>query len=662
MPPYVTPAIPASQIVAVTPSVLPAGGNALDLIGLLLTQNQRIPTGQIYQFPTSASAASFFGAMTQEAALAAIYFLGYDNSSVKPGSMLVTQYNTSPVPAWLRGGNLASVGLAGVQAVVGQTLSITIDGAVHTGSVTLSGATSYSAAAQLIAEALDIPALPVAATFTGSISTTTLTVSTLLSGSLSAGDVLSGGSGGNIVTAGTYVVDQIDGTPGGVGTYTVSASQTVTATSITAVQPAAVFTASISTTTMTVSSAVTNTLAAGQIISGAGVTAGTYIVSQNSGGTPGGAGTYVVSASQTVSPGVQMTADAPGVTYDSVSGGFVVTSASYGATSTIGFFTGTAAATLLLTQATGAVTSQGADALTPGTGEPVAFMDNVLTITQNWASFMTAWEPTDADKVSFALWNNNQDNRFLYAMWTTNNLNIGNIGPSPEVATITEGNYSGTAMIWDDPSIDPMGGQIAAFTMGYGASLDFNQTNGRTTFAFRTQSGLSVQVTSAAVALNLLGYGLDFYGDYTTANQAFLWLNPGSVSGPFAWLDSYMNQIWFNSQLQVALMVLMQNAKSMPYNAVGTALIEAGILDPITAAVNFGAIQAGVPLSAAQAAEVNQQAGVVIDTVLTARGWYVQVLPASPQVRQARGSPPINIWYMDGESIQKLALNSVLIQ
>lgn len=656
MPPYVTPAIPASQIVSVTPSVLPAGGNALDLIGLELTQNTRIPIGQIYQFPTSASAAAFFGAMSTEAAHAAIYFLGYDNSSVKPGSMLFTQYNTAPVSAWLRSGNLASVGLAGVQAVSG-TLTVLIDGVSHTGSVTLSGATSYSQAAQLIAEALDIPALPVAGVFTGSISTTNLTVSAVLSGSLGVGDVISGTG----VTVGTYVVSQTSGTPGGAGVYVVSASQTVTSTTITAVQPAAVFTGSIATTNLTVATALTNTLAVGQIISGAGVTAGTYIVSQTS-GTTGGAGVYVVSVSQTVAGPIAMTADASGVTYDSVSGGFVVNSASYGAASTIGFFTGTAAAALLLTLATGAVTSQGANANTPGTGAPSAFMTSILSVTQNWASFMTAWEPTDADKESFALWTTQQNNRFLYAMWTTNILNTGSTGPSPEVATITNGDYSGTAMIWDDPSIDPMGGQLAAFVMGYGASLDFGQTNGRTTAAFRSQTGLAVQVTSAVVAQYLLSYNLNFYGDYTTANQAFLWFYPGSVSGPFGWIDSYFNQIWLNSQLQVARMVLLANAKSIPYNDVGSALIEAADLDPITAAVNFGAIAVGVPLSSAQAAEVNQSAGVNIATVLTARGWYDQVLPASPSVRQARGSPPTNLWYVDGGSIQKISLDSIEVQ
>ena len=109
-------------------------------------------------------------------------------------------------------------------------------------------------------------------------------------------------------------------------------------------------------------------------------------------------------------------------------------------------------------------------------------------------------------------------------------------------------------------------------------------------------------------------------------------------------------------------MLLLKSVNSIPYNQQGYTLIRAALLDPILAAVNFGAIRAGVTLSQAQIAEVNNQAGVTIDTILSTRGWYLQVLDASPQVRQARGSPPCTLWYMDGQSIQKISLNTVLLQ
>jgi hypothetical protein len=72
---------------------------------------------------------------------------------------------------------------------------------------------------------------------TSTISGTTMTVNAMVSGTISVNDVLSGTS----VTTGTTVVNQITGTtPGGTGTYQVSKSQTVSATTITATLPGVV--------------------------------------------------------------------------------------------------------------------------------------------------------------------------------------------------------------------------------------------------------------------------------------------------------------------------------------------------------------------------------------------------------------------------------------
>lgn len=66
---------------------------------------------------------------------------------------------------------------------------------------------------------------------TGSIATTVLTVTAVTSGLLAAGQVISGGT----TLAGTYIISQLTGAAGGIGTYAVSISQTVTSTTITGV-------------------------------------------------------------------------------------------------------------------------------------------------------------------------------------------------------------------------------------------------------------------------------------------------------------------------------------------------------------------------------------------------------------------------------------------
>jgi hypothetical protein len=368
------------------------------------------------------------------------------------------------------------------------------------------------------------------------------------------------------------------------------------------------------------------------------------------------AGTVNLGATTSFSDAAELIATALGMTgsvsYDSTSGGFLLNSASTGTASTIGFATGSVSGTLKLTSATGAVTSQGA-----GTGVPATNMDAIIALTQDWATFMTTWEPVKADKILFATWVNAQANRYAYVMWDTDITATQSGETSSAGYEIKTANYSGIIPIYTPSDLNH-----AAFICGAIASLDFEQLNGRATMAFRSQTGLLAGVTDATIAANLLINGYNFYGSYSTANDSFTFFYNGQISGPFLWADSYINQIWLNNAFQLALMSLLVAMKSISYNAQGYGLIQAACMDPIMAAVNFGAIRAGVTLSAAQVAEVNNAAGLAIDSVLSQQGWYLQVLDATPIVRAARGSPPCTFWYMDGQSVQKINLASVEVQ
>jgi hypothetical protein len=135
---------------------------------------------------------------------------------------------------------------------------------------------------------------PSSAIFTGSISGTTLTVTVMQSGTIAVGQAIFGQG-----VAQNSVITALGTGSGGVGTYTVSDSQTVASTAINSVASPAIVTGSISGTTLTVSAVTSGTLKIGQTIEGSGVTDGTIITAFGSGS--GGAGTYTVSASQTVS-------------------------------------------------------------------------------------------------------------------------------------------------------------------------------------------------------------------------------------------------------------------------------------------------------------------------------------------------------------------------
>ena len=140
---------------------------------------------------------------------------------------------------------------------------------------------------------------PANAVFTGSIFGTTLTVASMSSGTLAVGQSVYGVG----VTLETVITALGTGS-GGVGTYTVDVSQTVSTRSLNSAAVGAVFTATSSGTTLTVSAVSSGVIYVGQTVQGAGVAAGTIITALGTG--TGGTGTYTLSQANTVSSGVTM--------------------------------------------------------------------------------------------------------------------------------------------------------------------------------------------------------------------------------------------------------------------------------------------------------------------------------------------------------------------
>jgi hypothetical protein len=339
------------------------------------------------------------------------------------------------------------------------------------------------------------------------------------------------------------------------------------------------------------------------------------------------------------------------VTYDSQRAAFKITSATTGDSSTIAFATGTIAANLKLQSAQGAVLSQGSDAAVPAD-----VMANIVNVTQNWALFMTTFEPVDSVKLAFAAWVQTTAQRYCYVAWDSNVLATEAEQPTTFGAIVNAANDFGVVPVYGAD------GSIAAFICGTAASIDFTQTAGRITFAFKNQPGLTANVVDATIADNLIGNGYNFYGSYATANDLFTFLQPGQISGDWRWIDAYVNQIYLNSQFQLAGMSLLANVNSIPYNTTGYTLIRSAMLDPINSALNFGSIQPGIALSQSQRAQVNTAAGFNIADTLQNTGWYLLIQPADALTRANRASPPMTFWYTDGGSVQKIELASIDVQ
>ena len=140
---------------------------------------------------------------------------------------------------------------------------------------------------------------PSTAVFTGSTSGTTLTVSSVSSGTIGVGQSLY-----CVGVAAETVITALGSGSGGVGTYTIDVSQTLTSRAMNSAAVGAKFTATIAGSTMTVSAVASGTIYLGQTIQGAGVTVGSVVTALGTG--TGGTGTYTLSSASTVAVGVTM--------------------------------------------------------------------------------------------------------------------------------------------------------------------------------------------------------------------------------------------------------------------------------------------------------------------------------------------------------------------
>lgn len=361
---------------------------------------------------------------------------------------------------------------------------------------------------------------------------------------------------------------------------------------------------------------------------------------------------------------IQAAFTSPGfaVTFNPVAAAFVFTTTATGATATISFASGTLAAGLNLTQATGATLSQGGAADTPG-----GAMDRVASVTQNWSTMVTLFEPDLADKQAFAAWFNTQDDQYLWSGWDSDpNASVqGNTTSFGAIAKLAE--FDGVTMVSGDPALALATGTTVAalalnaaiFLAGAIASVNFSQTNGRTNPAFLTSGSIQPTCANLQIAENLLANGYNFYGSVASRNQGFIFFYNGQMFGQFVSIVRFINQIWMNSQFELSLITLLLNIGSLGYDPAGFNNVRATLADPIAQAINFGAIRTGVVLSASQVNQINQQAGVQAASFVQTQGYYLQILDPGPEARQVGGTPIINFWYTDGGDVLKLSMASI---
>lgn len=338
--------------------------------------------------------------------------------------------------------------------------------------------------------------------------------------------------------------------------------------------------------------------------------------------------------------------------YDATRHRFVFATTATGDGVTISPVTGTLATGVGLSAAAGATVAQGVNADTPATA-----MARIITKDMDWGTFSTVYAADLDDRLAFAAWNSAQGYQFLYWGWDQDAASIVPNNASSFGAEVFAQPYQGTVPVYGSYEL------VGAF-MGYAACINFQVPNGRTNLAFRQFNGApSATVSDLATANALLSNHYTYLGTYANAANTYTVAYNGALSGAFLWVDTYLDQIYLNRELQRAFFEALMAYNSIPYNQDGyTMLYRAGV-DVIDAAVTSGIIRQGVPLSKSQQLQVDTQAGRTVSDVVQTRGWYLLIDDAAnfAQVRQNRESPLAYLWYTDGGSIQKLTVRSIAV-
>ena len=339
------------------------------------------------------------------------------------------------------------------------------------------------------------------------------------------------------------------------------------------------------------------------------------------------------------------------VNFDTQLQSFVIQSSISGRGASISFAAGTAAEALRLTESTGAIADNATLA-----DSPDSVMERITGYTLNFAVITTVGDGFDIEaQKALAMWNSKQNNRYWYVYYAQEPTALIANNTNCFGTWLKENAISGTTAIYGTL-------EQAGLACGYAASINFREMNGRATMEFKRQSGIAATVTSLQDANALESNGYAYYGAWATANERFIFFRNTIVSGDFAWVDNYLNQVYFNSQLQLAFINMLISYKAVPYNDHGRAIHRAAAQDPINEMLNFGGIQCGVNLSEAQKSQINYEAGFDAARQIETSGYCLLIQQATAQVRGQRGSLPLKLWYTDGGSVHTVNLASINVQ
>lgn len=344
-------------------------------------------------------------------------------------------------------------------------------------------------------------------------------------------------------------------------------------------------------------------------------------------------------------------AELAGVTvdYSSLTGAFTIYSPTTGNNSTITYATGTLADLMKFTAATGAILSQGNDALSQ-----TANMALIKEQTQNFVSFTTLYTADEAEHLGLAACASSQGIEYLYVGWTADPLLLVQGSTASIADKVKDAEYGATALVYDNVN-------VATFLMGSIASVNWERYQGTINYAFKKVDGVAATVDNQTDADLLLAKGVSFMGNFATRNDDFTFFYDAQIFGDYGYIDAFVNTVWFKNVMQVSILNGLTSNGRVPYNERGYALIRAWLQDPINRALNNGTIDEGVTLSESQKAQIQNETGKDLSNELFTEGYAVLVEDAGAAVRVGRQSPNISVYYTYGGSINHIEVASTAV-
>lgn len=337
------------------------------------------------------------------------------------------------------------------------------------------------------------------------------------------------------------------------------------------------------------------------------------------------------------------------VTYSSLTKAFTINSPTAGENSTIAYGTGSLATAMNFTLESGAVLSQGMNAMTPN-----ANMQAIKEITQNWVTFTTIYAADNTEVMGLSKWASDQKTEYCYVGWVADPLLLVQ-GSTTSIADIVEESKQGATHLTYDKL------EEAVFVLGTFASINWERYNGTITAAFKKISGVSASVTNQTDADLLLAKKVSFMGNFATRNDEFTFYYDGKMFGDYGYLDTFINTIWLKNVMQLSILNGLTQAGRVPYNEDGYALIRAWLQDPINRALNNGTIDTGLVLSESQKAQIMRETGKDLSTELNTVGYAILIEDAGASVRVGRQSPNISVYYTYAGSVHRVEVASTAI-